>query len=145
MLEYLVACLDAGDYRIRMNALCVMDILVKEHPEVVRPYVPKLASMTGEEHRAVSNYASITLMHVARSDPASIPRDAVSKFMERLGSNDDFQKMDAMVMLEVLAEKDPSTASQYRERLKEYGTAPKVNAMIKGRALRLLAKLEKGA
>jgi len=142
-LEDIVKSLEAQDWVLRWGASRVLVQVSKRKPELLKDYIPILLSQLDEKKRNVRNNIAQTLLHLSKGIPEDfIKTGAVEKCLNDLRKGDDFEKYDAIKMLEYLTPAEPEVVKEHLKELEKIA-GEYDNPVVRGEAERAMKVLKK--
>lgn len=142
-LEDIVKNLTAQDWVLRWGVSRVLVQVSKRKPELLKEYIPTLLSALNEKKRNVHNNIAQTLLHLSKGIPEDlIKTEAVERCLNALKEGDDFEKYDALKMLEYLTPVDPFIVKSHLKELQKIANDYD-NPVVKGEAERVMKALKK--
>ena len=142
-LDDVVKSLDEQDWVLRWGASRVLVQVSKRKPELLIEHIPVLLSKLNEKKRNVRNNIAQTLLHLSRGIPEDfIKTDAVEKCLRDLREGDDFEKYDAIKMLEYITPVKPEVVKKHLKELEKIA-GEYDNPVVRGEAERVMKALRK--
>jgi len=123
------------DFRIRWNCARIISYILERDPEKIKELKNLLMEMLSDHHRLVRNWASISVLKVARKRPELLGEIA-EPYLERFIGGDDYEKFDSLKLLEYIKRNNPKVFEKFKDRIVELSKDD--NPVVRYQAKRVL-------